>query len=88
MFLEYFNLTLHRGRQQQGHHVGAYSPPPKYPPRIGGGAPPFEEEPYAAARSLRYRELPPHRMPHFEDEIIGDKVIFGKNAMRPPIKLN
>lgn len=68
------NLMSHSGRPQPGHHVNAYSPPPKYPPpRIGGV--PFDEGPYEAARSLRYRELPPHRMPHFEDEIIGDKVI-------------
>lgn len=52
------------------HHpaMGGYSPPPRIgmPPR---GAPiPFEhEDPYN--RSLRYRELPPHRMPQYEDEI-------------------
>lgn len=57
------------------HYDGAYSPPPvKYPPRpiaVGGGGapPPFDEDPYG--RSARYRELPPHRMPQYEDEIIG-----------------
>lgn len=61
-----------------GHHpnVGNYSPPHRnMPPR---GAPPpqaqYEEDPYG--RSMRYRELPPHRMPQYEDEIIGGKVRF------------
>lgn len=30
---------------------------------------PFDEDPYG--RSARYRELPPHRMPQYEDEVIG-----------------
>lgn len=68
------------------HYDGAYSPPPnKYPIRGGpgmggmgpggmpGGPPPFDEDAYG--RSARYRELPPHRMPQYEDEILG-KVIF------------
>lgn len=57
-----------------GHHAGAYSPPPKFAPRMGPPIPvaPFEEDAYG--RQMRYRELPAHRMPHFEDEIIGDKV--------------
>lgn len=56
----------------------AYSPPPqphKYgiprPPQI-----PYEEDPYG--RSMRYRELPPHRMPQYEDEIMA-----GKRRIRP-----
>lgn len=57
-----------------GHHAnmgGAYSPPPKYGP--GRPAPPpYEEDAYG--RSIRYRELPPHRMPQYEDDIIGGKV--------------
>lgn len=57
--------------RQPGHHGGAYSPPQKYP--LGRIAPPYDEEAYAA-RNSRYRELPPHRMPHFEDEMLGDKV--------------
>lgn len=60
--------------RQAPHHVaagGAYSPPPKYAARMAPA--PYEEDPYAA-RAMRYRELPPHRMPHFEDEVIGDKV--------------
>lgn len=53
-----------------------YDSPPhaKYPPRplmpLLGGPPPFEEDPYGRA-SARYRELPPHRMPQYEDEVIG-----------------
>lgn len=52
-----------------------YDSPPhvKYPPRplmpLVGGPPPFEDDPYG--RSARYRELPPHRMPQYEDEIIA-----------------
>lgn len=34
-----------------------------------GGPLPFDEDPYG--RSARYRELPPHRMPQYEDEVIG-----------------
>lgn len=66
----------------------AYSPPPhphqhphqqhphKYggnmPPRPGPGPVPFDEDPYG--RSLRYRELPPHRMPQYEDEMIKRRI--------------
>lgn len=40
-----------------------YSPPHKFP----RGQPVLEEDPYG--RVPRYRELPPHRMPQYEDEI-------------------
>lgn len=66
------------GRPQGGHHpakAGAYSPPHKY--GIPRPAPvPFEEDPYG--RSVRYRELPAHRMPQYEDEIMT-----GKRRIRP-----
>lgn len=51
----------------------AFNPQPKYPPQRGPMVP-FDEDPYG--RSLRYRELPPHRMPQYEDEIIMGKVSF------------
>lgn len=34
--------------------------------------PPHDEDAYG--RSMRYRELPPDRMPQYEDEIMGGKV--------------
>lgn len=34
---------------------------------------PYEEDPYGR---MRYRELPPHRMPQYEDEILAGKVVF------------
>lgn len=59
-------------RPMPGHHqVGGFSPPHKFNQQRM--APPmYEEDPYG--RSLRYRELPPHRMPQYEDEIIAGKV--------------
>lgn len=55
---------------------GPYSPPTKYrggppvivgpPAGVPGGPPPYEED--AFGRQPRYRELPPHRMPQYEDE--------------------
>lgn len=66
------------GRPMPMHHPakGAYSPPQKYgiPPRPAPA--PYEEDPYN--RSMRYRELPPHRMPQYEDEIMT-----GKRRIRP-----
>lgn len=57
------------------HAYGAYSPPPKYGPgRMA--PPPYEEDAYG--RSMRYRELPAHRMPQYEDEMIA-----GKRRVRP-----
>lgn len=47
-----------------------YSPPPKY----SRGAPVpgnFEEDPYG--RVPRYRELPAHRMPHYEDDDLNKR---------------
>lgn len=68
------------------HHPGgpkrAYSPPHPHPhqhqhprnmpPRPGPGPVPFDDDPYG--RSLKYRELPPHRMPQYEDEIIKRRI--------------
>lgn len=53
------------------HHPnkGNFSPPHRMPPRAAPA--PYEEDPYG--RSLRYRELPPHRMPQYEDEIMTGK---------------
>lgn len=46
-----------------------YSPPPKY---SRGGAPGhFDEDPYG--RVPRYRELPAHRMPHYEDDDLSKR---------------
>ncbi|XP_037051037.1 serine/arginine repetitive matrix protein 2 isoform X6 [Bradysia coprophila] len=42
------------------HFEAGYSPPPKYPPRV-----PFGDE-YGSP--VRYRELPPHRMPQYEND--------------------
>lgn len=42
------------------HFDAGFSPPPKYPPRM-----PFGEEYGSPAR---YRELPPHRMPQYEND--------------------
>lgn len=57
------------------HPYGPYSPPARLPPgRMA--PPPFEEDAYG--RSMRYRELPPHRMPQYEDEMIA-----GKRRVRP-----
>lgn len=60
-------------------NINNFSPPHKYgnmpaPPARGHQPVPgaFEEDPYG--RSIRYRELPPHRMPQYEDEIIAGKV--------------
>lgn len=48
-----------------------YTSPVKYPPRTFPPAATYEEDAYGRSR---YRELPPHRMPQYEDEIMG-KVI-------------
>ena len=47
-----------------------YSPPPKYS-RGAPGPGHFEEDPYG--RVPRYRELPPHRMPHYEDDDLSKR---------------
>jgi nuclear protein NHN1 len=47
-----------------------YSPPSKYP-RTGPGY--FEEQDQYGRMSRPYRELPAHRMPHYEDEDIGKR---------------
>lgn len=66
------------GRPMPIHHPnkGApFSPPHKY--GMQRPAPvPYEDDPYG--RSMRYRELPAHRMPQYEDEIMG-----GKRRIRP-----
>lgn len=63
------------GRPMPVHHPnkGNFSPPHKYgmPPRPAPAPAPYDEDPYG--RSLRYRELPPHRMPQYEDEIMPGK---------------
>lgn len=68
------------GRPMGMHHPpkGNYSPPHKYGgPMARGPAPvPYEDDPYG--RSMRYRELPAHRMPQYEDEIMA-----GKRRVRP-----
>lgn len=65
-------------RPMNMHHPaakGAYSPPPKY--GMPRPAPvPYEEDSYG--RSMRYRELPAHRMPQYEDEVMA-----GKRRIRP-----
>lgn len=45
------------------HFDGGYSPPPKYPARASFG------DEYDSP--VRYRELPPHRMPQYENEVMG-----------------
>lgn len=47
-----------------------YSPPPKYS-RGAPGPGHYEEDPYG--RVPRYRELPPHRMPHYEDDDLSKR---------------
>lgn len=44
---------------------------------------PYEEDPYG--RSMRYRELPAHRMPQYEDEVVPGKVDQRRNLF--PIAL-
>lgn len=45
-----------------------YSPPPKYSRGAPGN---FDEDPFG--RVPRYRELPAHRMPHYEDDDLGKR---------------
>lgn len=46
-----------------------YSPPPKYSahPRVVPPPAVYEEDAYG--RTIRYRELPAHRMPQYEDDM-------------------
>jgi nuclear protein NHN1 len=46
-----------------------FSPPPQKYPRVAAGH--FEEDPYG--RVPRYRELPAHRMPHYEDDDLNKR---------------
>lgn len=57
------DLSPPYGRHPVPFEPDVYSPPSKYV----RGQPVLEEDPYG--RVPRYRELPPHRMPQYEDEI-------------------
>ncbi|XP_036319905.1 zinc finger CCCH domain-containing protein 18 [Rhagoletis pomonella] len=46
--------------------LGLYSPTERFP--RGPPIPPAYDDVDSYGRSARYRELPPHRMPHYEDE--------------------
>lgn len=59
----------HPHQQQHPHRM---PPRPGPGPGPGPGPVPFEDDPYG--RSLRYRELPPHRMPQYEDEMIKRRI--------------
>lgn len=48
-----------------------YSPPAKFARGSGPSTGGFQEEPYG--RMPRYRELPAHRMPHYEDDELNKR---------------
>lgn len=52
------------------HFDVGYSPPPKYPPRV-----PFGDE---FGSPVRYRELPPHRMPQYENDVMKNRNEFSQ----------
>ncbi|XP_055842316.1 zinc finger CCCH domain-containing protein 18 isoform X2 [Episyrphus balteatus] len=55
---------------QYPRHQNYQEPPGLYPPpeRFARGPPPIYDDLDPYGRSARYRELPAHRMPHYEDE--------------------
>lgn len=62
----------HQHQHQHPHKYG--NMPPRGPGAPGPGPAPFNEDHDPYGRSLRYRELPAHRMPQYEDEMIKRRI--------------